>query len=44
MEKNDSMILSDQTVSKEYQIPELVDLKSFSEAMGDPICSSGSSA
>ena len=41
MEKNDSMILSDETVGKEYQIPELVDLNSVSEAMGLGGCSSG---
>ena len=41
MEKNDNMILSDQTVGKEYQIPELVDLNSVSEAMC--VCENGSS-
>jgi hypothetical protein len=41
MEKN-NMILSDQKVSKEYQIPELVDLNSVGEAMG-AVCSNGSS-
>ena len=45
MENNDNMILSDQTVSKEYQIPELVDLNSISEAMGEIYrCMPGSSA
>jgi hypothetical protein len=38
--ENNEVILSDQTVSKEYQIPELVDLNSISEAMGQ--CSTGS--
>ena len=32
--ENNNMILSDQTDSKEYQIPELVDLNSVSKAMG----------
>ena len=42
MEKNDNMILSDKTVGKEYQIPELVDLNSVNEAMGTgPTCLSG---
>ena len=40
MENNDNMILSDQTVGKEYQIPELVDLNGIGEA--NAICSSGS--
>ena len=39
MEKN-NMILSDQTVGKEYQIPELVELNSIGEAIG--WCSPGS--
>jgi hypothetical protein len=38
--ENNIMILSEQTVSKEYQIPELVDLKSVSEAMGSQ-CKNG---
>ena len=43
MENNDNMILSDQTVGKEYQIPELVDLNGIGEAMGIPSpCGSGS--
>ena len=29
--ENNKMILADQTVSKEYQIPELIDLNSVSE-------------
>ena len=38
------MILSDQTVVKEYQIPELVDLNGIGEAMGTPpvLCTNGS--
>ena len=42
MENNNNTILTDQTVSKEYQIPELVELKSVSEAIG-AACSPGSS-
>ena len=43
MENNDNIILSDQTVGKEYQIPELVDLNGIGEAMGiDSPCGSGS--
>ena len=43
MENNDYMILSDQTVGKEYQIPELVDLNGIGEAMGaPPKCTNGS--
>ena len=39
------MILSEQTLSKEYQIPELIDLNSVREAMGIPSnCTPGSSA
>jgi hypothetical protein len=43
--ENDDIILSDQTVGKEYQIPELVDLNVIGEAMGDNIilCISGTS-
>ncbi len=41
MENNDNMILSDQTVGKEYQIPELVDLNGIGEAKAN--CTSGSS-
>ena len=46
MENNNNTILSDQTVSKEYQIPELVDLNSVNEAMGSPpaFCTPGSGA
>ena len=44
MENNDNLILSDETVSKEYQIPELVDLNSISSAMGATECGPGSSA
>jgi hypothetical protein len=36
------MILSSETVGKEYQIPELVDLNGIGEAMGG--CADGSSA
>ena len=45
MENNDNMILSSETVGKEYQIPELVDLNGIGEAIGagDP-CYNGSSA
>ena len=44
MENNDKMVLSDQPVGKEYQIPELVDLNGVSVAMGDiHSCGSGSS-
>ena len=35
------MILSAQTVGKEYQIPELVDLNSVSEAIGGSVCRNG---
>ncbi len=38
------MILCDETVDKEYQIPELVDLNSIGAALGELICTSGSSA
>ena len=44
MENNDNMIISDQTVGKEYQIPELVELNSINEAMGAPGCTNGSHA
>jgi hypothetical protein len=46
MENNDKTILSGQTVGKEYQIPELVDLNSIDGAMSSPppSCTSGSSA
>ena len=42
--ENNNMILSDQTVVKEYQIPELVDLNGIGEAMGTPpvLCTNGS--
>ena len=40
--ENNNMILSDQTVSKEYQIPELVDRNSIKDAMGGG-CTPGSS-
>ena len=43
MENKDKMVLSDQTVGKEYQIPELVDLNGIGEAVGKS-CSNGSSA
>ena len=42
--KNNNMILCDETVDKEYQIPELVDLNSIGEAMGALTCNDGSSA
>jgi hypothetical protein len=43
--ENNNMILSEQTVSKEYQIPELVDLNSVSESnAGGAACTDGSSA
>ena len=43
MEKN-NIIPSEQTVSKEYQTPELIDLNSINEAMGTSIaiCHNGS--
>ena len=41
MENNDKMVLSDQTVGKEYQIPELVDLSSVGEAIGFLPCVNG---
>ena len=41
MENNDNMILLDQTVCKEYQIPELVDLNGIGEALGACINGSG---
>jgi hypothetical protein len=54
MEDNDKMVLSDQPIGKEYQIPELVDLNSIGEASGfikcingtgnDITCDSGSGA
>ena len=44
MENNDKIVLSDKTVGKEYQIPELVDLKSITEVMGSNYCYSGTSA
>lgn len=44
MENKDNRILSEQTVDKVYQIPELVDLNGVGEAMGTPPgCISGSS-
>jgi hypothetical protein len=42
MENNDKMILSEQPIGKEYQIPELVDLNSIGEALGLLPCRSGS--
>ena len=42
MENNDNMVLSDQTVGKEYQIPELVDLNGIGEAEGVILCRNGS--
>ena len=36
MENNDKTVLTDQTVGKEYQIPELVDLNSIGDAKGTP--------
>ena len=42
MENNDKVVLSDQTVGKEYQIPELVDLNGIGEVMGIPACNNGS--
>ena len=44
MEKNDDIVLSDQQIGKEYQIPELVDLNSIDAALGELICTNGSSA
>ncbi len=46
MENNDKMVLSEQTVGKEYQIPELVDLNGIGGANGggESGCSSGSVA
>ena len=43
MENNDKMVLSDQSIGKEYQIPELVDLNGIGVAMGIPPCNTGSS-
>jgi hypothetical protein len=43
--ENDNVNISEQADSKEYKIPELVNLNSVSEAMGGGIdCPSGSSA
>ena len=43
MENNDKMVLSEQPIGKEYQIPELVDLNSIGEASGFIIkCINGS--
>ena len=36
MENTDKMVLSDETVGKDYQIPELVDLNGIGEAKGSP--------
>ena len=44
MENNDKMVLTDQTVGKEYQVPELVDLNGIVGAMGSSPCLSGSGA
>ena len=46
MENNDNMILSSETVGKEYQIPELVDLNSIDGALSSPpaSCTNGSAA
>ena len=41
MENNDNMILTDQSIGKEYQIPELVDLNWVGEA--NAVCGPGSS-
>jgi hypothetical protein len=43
MENKDKMVLSDQQIGKEYQIPELVDLNVIGEAIGSPApaCSNG---
>ncbi len=40
--ENNNMILSNQTVRKEYHLPELIDLNNVGEAMG-ATCSNGSS-
>ena len=40
--ENNNMLLSEQTVSKEYQIPELVDLNRVNEAKGSYSCHNGS--
>ena len=42
MENSENNVLSDQTVVKEYQIPELVDLNSVAGASGLNLCISGS--
>ena len=43
MENTDKMVLSDETVGKDYQIPELVDLNGIGEVMGYPApCNNGS--
>ena len=44
MENIENGILTDQAVGKEYQIPELVDLNSIRETMGDAGCTPGSAA
>ena len=44
MENNENMILCNETVGKEYQIPELVDLNGIGEAIGGLTCNDGSSA
>jgi len=44
MENHDNLVSSDQKDDKEYQIPELVDLNSIGAALGELICTSGSSA
>jgi hypothetical protein len=41
MENNDKTFLSEQTIGKEYQIPELVDLSNVGEALAFK-CLSGS--
>ncbi len=41
--ENNKLILPDQTVSKEYQIPELVDLNGVNEALADCVPGSGDS-
>ena len=43
MEDKDKIVLTDETVGKEYQIPELVDMNGIGEAKGiPPGCRSGS--
>jgi hypothetical protein len=42
--ENDSIINTDISVNKEYQIPVLIDLNSIDVAYGQTSCTSGSSA